>query len=127
MSLEIIRTTKKGLPAGQAFFVKIAKAILGSKYELSLVLVGDKKARALNQKYRQKNYVPNILSFPIDKAAGEIFINPNRVEKERAEFEKTYRQFFIFLFIHGCLHLKGFDHGPQMEKEEEKYLKKFLR
>ena len=31
----------------------------------------------------------------------------------------------LFVFIHGCVHLKGFDHGDKMEKVEEKFRKIF--
>ncbi len=41
------------------------------------------------------------------------------------EFERPYDNFLIFLFIHGCVHLKGYDHGAKMEKVEEKFRKKF--
>jgi len=126
MSLSLTNNTKSNLPFGELFFTKIKIAILKKDYELSLVFVGDKKSKELNKKYRNGNYVPNVLSFPIDKKTGEIFINPNQAKKEAAKFEMTYKKFLIYLFIHGCLHLTGLDHGKKMDALEEKFLKLFV-
>jgi probable rRNA maturation factor len=127
MSFELSNSTKSNLPFGELFFVKIKDEILKKNYELSLVFVGDKKSKELNLKYRGGKYVPNVLSFPIGKSAGEIFINPNQAKKECAKFYMTYKKFVAYLFIHGCLHLKGIDHGKKMDTLEEKYLKMFVK
>lgn len=99
--------------------------ILGKNYNLSLVFVGAKRAKALNQTTRQKSYVPNVLSFPLSNEAGEIYLTPAVAKRETKRFGHTYRQHVCYLFIHGLLHLKGFDHGPKMEKLEDRYLKKY--
>ncbi len=54
-------------------FEKIKDDILGKKYELSIVLVGKKRGRTLNKKYRNKDYATDVLSFEISKNSGEIF------------------------------------------------------
>ncbi len=127
MSFEFQNNTKSSLPQSELFFVKIKEEILKKDYDLSFVLVGDKKSKELNLKYRNGNYIPNVLSFPIDKNTGEIFINPNQAKKECAKFEMTYKKFLVYLFIHGCLHLKGLDHGKKMDVLEAKYLKAFVK
>ena len=127
MSFEFQNNTKSSLPQRELFFVKIKEEILKKDYELSFVLVGDKKYKELNLKYRNGNYIPNVLSFPIDKNAGEIFINPNQAKKECTKFDMTYKNFLAYLFIHGCLHLKGLDHGKKMDSLEDKYLKAFVK
>jgi probable rRNA maturation factor len=127
MSFDLKNQTKNNLPISELFFAKIKENILQKKYELSLVFVGDKKSKDLNLKYRNGNYVPNVLSFPINKNVGEIFINPNQAKKECTKFEMTYKNFLIYLFVHGCLHLKGLDHGKKMDSLEKKYLKLFIK
>ncbi len=103
-------------------FEKIAQVILGTKYSLSLVLCGDTLGRRLNTEYRKKTYKPNVLSFPLSKTEGEIFLNIRKAEREaRAEGISTAKR-IIFLFIHACLHLKGLDHGDEMDALEQKYL-----
>ncbi|MCI0533577.1 rRNA maturation RNAse YbeY, partial [bacterium] len=47
-------------------FGDIKNAVLGTRYELSLVFVGDILSRKLNLRYRNKNKAANILSFPLD-------------------------------------------------------------
>ncbi len=103
----------------------IKNEILGQRYELSLTFIGRDRAATLNKKYRNKDYIPNILSFPLDEKVGEIYICPDIAKREATKFSLTPRGHVAFLFIHGCLHLKGHDHGDTMEKQEQAYLRKF--
>lgn len=104
---------------------EIKEAILGKKYELSLAFVGTKRAQKLNISYRQKTYVPNVLSFPLDEEHGEIYICPEIAYPEAKDFNLSKEGYIAFLFIHGLLHLKGHDHGDTMESLERRYVKKF--
>lgn len=103
----------------------IKRKIVGAKYELSLVFVGKQRATTLNQNYRNKTYIPNVLSFPLSETSGEIYICPEIAAKEAKKFDLTSNGHIAFLFIHGLLHLKGYDHSDEMEKMEKKYLKAF--
>lgn len=104
---------------------EIKDAILGKTYTLSFTFVGTKRARTLNQTYRQKNYVPNVLSFPLTDTTGEIYLCPEIAYPEAKDFNLSKNGYIAFLFIHGCLHLKGHDHGATMEALEQRYLKRF--
>ena len=106
-------------------YEKIKDDILGASYTLSLAFIGGTRAQSLNKKYRGKEYVPNVLSFPLDTKIGEIFITPTIAKKEALRFDMTHKGYVGFLFIHACLHLKGLDHGDVMEKAEKKYCKKY--
>jgi probable rRNA maturation factor len=106
-------------------FELIKIAILGSKYELSFVYISAKKIKELNNEYRLINEPTDILSFPLSKTSGEIFICKTEARKMMREFDRPYDNFLTFLFIHGCVHLKGYDHGTKMEKVEEKFRKLF--
>lgn len=106
-------------------FQKIAKHILGNAYELSLVICGDTLATAMNKQYRQKSYSPNILSFPLTKKSGEIFLNIRVAEREAKKYIIPLNVRVGYLFIHGCVHLSGLNHGEQMDRLEKKYLKQF--
>jgi len=103
----------------------MADTILGKRYELSLVLIGKTRAATLNKEYRNKTYSPNVLSFPLDERTGEIFICPTVATSEAAKFNLTPSGYVGFLFIHGCLHLKGLDHSDTMDKLEAKWVKHF--
>ncbi len=119
----ITNKTKSTLP--RVPFASIKKEALGEKYSLSLVFIGKKKSTNLNYSYREKNKPTNILSFPLDKNAGEIFITLDLTKKEAKNFSRTHDNFVAFLFIHGLMHLKGMEHGSRMEEAEKKLRKKF--
>lgn len=119
----ITNTTKGRLP--RLPFQAVKENVLGKPYELSLVFVSDSESRALNEKHRGKNEPANILSFPLSEDDGEIFIAPGKAAKDAPVFKMPYRQFMLYLFIHGLLHLKGLSHGSRMEKEEQKILSQF--
>jgi len=121
--ITISNTTKKQQP--RLPYEAIATDILGKRYTLSLSFIGATRAKTLNQTYRGKTYIPNVLSFPLDDTVGEIYINQTVAEREAPKFNLSTRGYIAFLFIHGCLHLKGHDHGEQMDKLEQKYLKKY--
>jgi len=106
-------------------FEKIARELLPERYLLSLVLCGDVLSRRMNRTYRKKDYAPNVLSFPLEKYEGEIFINLRKAEREARSFRITPSQRVSHLFVHGCLHLLGFKHGKNMERLEERTLRKF--
>lgn len=99
--------------------------ILGKGYRLSLVFVGTTRAKALNEQYREKTYVPNVLSFPLDEQTGEVFITPAVAKRQCHRYELSPRGYVGFLFIHALLHLKGMAHGDTMEKAEARYLQKY--
>lgn len=122
-SLSVVRKTKGKLPSLP--FEDLKNVILGKKYELSLVFVGDTESQRLNNTYRQKDYPTNILSFPLSEDSGEIFINLKKVRTDAPLFEKSYSDFLLQIVIHGMVHLRGLDHGSEMDGLEEKYWKKF--
>lgn len=123
-TLSIANTTRSQVPCLP--FQALAHDILGTKYELSLSFIGSARAQRLNHDYRGKDYVPNVLSFPLDDTHGEIFICPIVAKKEAVKFAMTPTDYIGFLFVHGCLHLKGHDHGDAMEKLEQKYCRKYF-
>ncbi len=110
-----------GLP-----FNKIAKEVLPD-WEISLVFAGPTRARALNQKLRNKDYVPNVLSYVVGARSAEIIICPSEAAKQAPDFELSARAFLILLFIHGALHIKGWGHSGRMEARERKLLAKFVQ
>jgi probable rRNA maturation factor len=124
MSVDIRTTLKRPATPGVSF-EKIARAALGPKYELSLVICGDDLARRMNREYRKKSYKPNVLSFPLSTTEGEIFLNVRKAEREARQFGVSVRERTALLFVHGCFHLKGLDHGAKMESAERKLLKRF--
>jgi probable rRNA maturation factor len=103
---------------------------------MTMTLCGKTKIRTLNKQYRQKDYVTDVLSFPIydnlrpDKKPrgrnlsqmdlGDLVICKEKALSQAREFEITYEQEVVHLAIHGFLHLIGFDH--EISSKEEKIM-----
>ncbi len=122
-NFSITQTTKDKVPTLPFFAFK--ETTLGKKYDLSLVFSGDKRSQSLNRLYRNKTYIPNVLSFPLSDTAGEIFLNVRQARREHRARGESYEYFVALLAIHGMLHLKGMTHGGTMEEKEKLLLRKF--
>lgn len=120
MPVTVSTTLKK--PHPKLPYDTMAADILGKKYDVSLVFIGAKRAKSLNQTYRQKTYIPNVLSFPLTASAGEIYIAPQVAQKEAKNFNLSPRGYIGYLFIHALLHLNGMKHGGTMEAAEARYV-----
>ncbi|MGB9891008.1 rRNA maturation RNase YbeY [Thermodesulfovibrio yellowstonii] len=116
---------------------KLSKIIIKNPAFLliSVIFVGDKKMKELNSKYRGKNSVTDILSFPYlenepsgNLFLGEIIINPKKVFSQAKQYNKTFWQELDRMLAHGILHLLGYDHevsdseARKMRKLEQKIL-----
>lgn len=119
-----IKTTIRGT-VPRIPFEEIAHAVLGEKYSLSLVICGDKLSKRINTEYRNKTYYPNVLSFPLDKNEGEIFLNIRKAAREARQMDITTTKRAALLYVHGLFHLKGMDHSDRMEAEEQRILRQF--
>lgn len=109
----------------EALFEAMKNAVLGKSYDLSVAFVSSARMKELNRTYRQINKPTDILSFPLSKKEGEIYICISEARKEAKKFDRKINNFISFLFIHGLVHLKGFDHGSTMESIEARFRKKF--
>ncbi len=124
--LDFSNTTKQELPLSETLLQKIADDILDTSYDVSIVVVGEKRAHSLNKEYRGKDYIPNVLSFPIDETMGEIFLNPKTARLEAPKFDLSVTNYLYYLLIHSMLHLKGFDHSDEMSAKESFFMKKYF-
>lgn len=126
-NVAIANDTGSALPAFLSAipFRDIKEEILGKDYDLNLIFTTAAKIKKLNTIYRNKEEATDILSFPLSENEGEIYICPSEARKEAKKFGRTYENFIAFLFIHGCAHLKGYNHGSIMEDIEAKTRKKF--
>lgn len=88
--------------------------------EVSVLLTDNKAMRVLNREYRGKDKPTNVLSFPQDDEVmlGDIAMAFETLETEAAEQEKTFHDHFVHLFVHGVLHLLGYDHEEKDDQKE---------
>ncbi len=97
------------------------------RWDVSLVFVGPAKAKLLNKQLRGKLYTPNVLSYALGERSGEIIICLQEAEKQAPAYGMTKRDFVLYLFIHGLLHLKGMAHGATMDTCEQELLARFAK
>ena len=111
------------------FFKNVCKAFpkkykfSNKKVFFSLLLSNNKKIRKLNKVFRNKNKATDILSFPLNKKIkiskniylGDIIISYNYLDKHKSQDLKLFKEKVIKLFIHGFLHLLGFDHTKKKD------------
>ena len=106
-------------------FLALKEKILGKKFELSIRFVAPAEAQGLNIAHRNKDYIPNTLSFPLSETSGEIILCRSAIRKQYKDFDMTYDNYMTFIVIHSMLHLKGFEHGSTMERKERDLLALF--
>jgi probable rRNA maturation factor len=123
MSFTIINETNEKIPHVE--FEAIKDEVLGKDYSLNVIITTSEHMKQLNTIYRNKEHSTDILSFPLSDTEGEIYIATKETREEAKKFDRSYENFFSFLFIHGCTHLKGHDHGGIMEGIEKQVRAKF--
>lgn len=100
--------------------------------EIELILATEDEIQSINKEYRNIDKSTDVLSFPYEdmpmSPLGSIVISEKHVNDKAKELLHTNMDEISLLFIHGLLHLLGFDHevdNGEMRKEEEKLIKKF--
>ena len=96
---------------------------INKKVYLTLLLSNNKKIKILNKKFRNKNKHTDILSFPFSSKIenlkeiylGDIIISFNYMNKPKNLINKEFKKKTIKIFIHGFLHLLGYDHLKHKE------------
>ena len=132
----------KRIKKKQDFFNQVCKKFpkkyrfISKKAYLTLLLSNNNKIKILNKKFRNKNKHTDILSFPFkDKKKklkevylGDLIISYNYMSKPKNLNNYEFKKKTIKIFIHGFLHLLGYDHiknkeYKEMLKEEQKVFK----
>lgn len=104
-------------------------------YEVDVSLVGDEEIHEINREYRKVDRVTDVISFAFDDAKdekshinndlliphmlGEIFVCVPQALRQAKEIGNSSERELSFLFVHGLLHLLGYDH---MKKEDEEVM-----
>ena len=103
------------------------------KVSLTILLSNNKNIKRLNKKFRNKNKSTDVLSFPSEKKLninkspyiGDIVVSYEFISKPKTLSALEFKSKLAKIFIHGFLHLLGYDHVKlkdfkEMVKEEEK-------
>ena len=107
---------------------------LGNHISITVTLTNPENIRNINRKYRQIDNPTDVLSFPmyerdeiknlkVDKNSdeeeilGDIIVSIEKVKEQAEEYGHSFERELAYLVTHGCLHLLGYDHMIDEEKE----------
>ena len=111
---------RRGVPAA-AFLRQWARA----PFPITLRIVGAREGRELNRTFRRKDYATNVLTFD----TGDIVLCHPVIRREARAQGKSLAAHYAHLVVHGCLHLRGYDHekkrdAARMEAREIRILRR---
>ncbi len=106
--------------------------------EVEVIIVEQERMKKLNSLHRGKKRETDVLSFPLDSSftpetiagfpLGSIVISATSARQKAKELGHTIQDEIALLFIHGILHLLGFDHekdNGEMREKEQALIEKF--
>ena len=120
--------------------------------QVSLLITDDEGIREMNRQFRQIDAPTDVLSFPLQEfpapgdfsqideegsdefdpdsgelLLGDIVINKDRVISQAEEYGHSLKREYAFLIAHSILHLTGFDHMEDGEREQmEEYQRRIM-
>ena len=102
-----------------------------SSKDIELIFTTNEEMQEINLNTRGIDKPTDVLSFPYEEMPnvplGSIVISADFVKEKANLYNHSFQDEFTLLFIHGVLHLLGFDHeidnGEHREKEEELIIK----
>ncbi len=127
ISVEVVSEEEnwsKKIKKTDIFFKLICKSFpkkyqfLNKKISLTLLLSNNRSIKKLNKKFRKRNKPTDVLSFPFESKIkiknkiylGDMVISYNFMDKPKNQKVSLFKVKVIKTFIHGFLHLLGFDH-----------------
>ncbi len=93
-------------------------------FEVSVSFVTNEEIRGLNKQYRNVDSETDVLSFPMDDEdaeiimLGDIVLSTEKIIEQAAEFGHSLEREMLYLVAHSTLHLIGYDHMDDDEKQE---------
>lgn len=107
-------------------------SMLFTNKEIELIITSKEQIQIINKEQRNIDKPTDVLSFPYEdmpmSPLGSIVISYKHVQDKAKELKHSESEEATLLFIHGLLHLLGFDHevdDGQMRQEETKLIQKF--
>lgn len=93
------------------------------KSEVTLVYISAARMKAMNFKYRNKNYATDILSFEPSSAdsLGDLVLCPSVLKKQAKQNGHSFDFEMLYMIIHGLLHLLGYDHEISLTEEKKMF------
>jgi len=116
----------------KAIFTTIETEHAEGNFEVSVSFVTNEEIRELNKTYRNVDCETDVLSFPMDDEEdvegvimlGDVILSTEKIIEQAAEFGHSLEREMIYLTVHSMLHLLGYDHIEDDEKEEMRTMEK---
>lgn len=111
--------------------ITLSKLNIKKDFDLSVSFIDDQEIKAINNEYRNINKKTDVISFAMldspdmvqhDESQldlGDIFISVETAKQQAISLNQSLEEEILFLFIHGLLHLLGYDH---QETKDEKIM-----
>lgn len=118
------------VPTIEAAAARVSELYRLEKAELSVTLTDNLHIQAINRRYRGIDRPTDVISFALNESEepviqdaevnilGDIIISLERAAEQAAEYGHSYRREVAFLTVHGLLHLLGYDHMEDEERQE---------
>ena len=94
-------------------------------FQISISIVGEEEIQSLNRQYRDNDSVTDVLSFPLFETdprgvdlLGDVVICVERAKEQAAQYGHSLKREISYLTVHSVLHLLGYDHIEQEDKEK---------
>lgn len=90
---------------------------------VEISILHDEDMKDLNIRTRGKDYVPDVLSFPMSEPGdnlpmlGEMYLSASKIYAQAQEYGHSHCEEFLILCIHGMFHIMGYDHIADDEWE----------
>lgn len=123
---DILEITEKNIKAIEKAVEAVLKAeeCVGD-FEVSVSFVNNDEIRELNREYRNVDSATDVLSFPMDDdefygiiILGDIVLSTQKIIEQADDFGHSLEREMLYLTVHSMLHLLGYDHMNETEKEE---------
>lgn len=128
------------LPSEEKLIQKVVKTVLKEEdiienIDVYITLTNNDEIHKINKEYRNVNRPTDVLSFPMyerdeiytikkdfkidetEKILGDIIVSIEKVKEQAEEYGHSFERELAYLITHGCLHLLGYDHMIEEEKE----------
>ena len=109
----------------QTYIKRLKKHVPDVKGVLNVIFVDDKYIRSLNKAYRKKDEPTDVLSFSLEtpdiqktQLVGEIYISVPTAKRQAKKHNHSLQDELNKLFVHGFLHIFGYDHNTDKGYKE---------
>ena len=134
MELDFVNNGPKTFDEYEEVFANLANKTFNhlkvkENYLIDVSIVNNEEIHKINREYRNVDRPTDVISFAFlddkdeilhlvdaPRSLGQIIISYQKAESQALEYGHSLKREMSFLFVHGLLHLLGYDH---MTKEDE--------